>query len=56
MGKMAEFDETFYIRLKKKGKEKSSIIGVGDVRQEISAKAYMQYNQENLNTMDSETW
>jgi len=55
MGKMAEFDgknPLHQIEKEGEGKDAKYYIGVGDDRQEISAKAYMQYNQENLNTME----
>ena len=55
MGKMAEFDgknPLHQIEKEGEGKDAKYYIGVGDDRQEISAKAYLQYNQENLNTME----
>ena len=54
MGKMSEFDgknPLHQIEKEGQGKDAKYFIGVGDERQEISAKAYMQYNTENLNTM-----
>ena len=53
MGKMAEFDGKNPLhQIEKEGEGKDAKYYVGDDRQEISAKAYMQYNQENLNTME----
>lgn len=54
MGKMSEFDSKnplHQIEKEGQGQDAKYFIGVGDDRQEISAKAYMQYNTENLNTM-----
>lgn len=54
MGKMAEFDgKNPMHQIEKDGEGKDAVyyIGVGEERQEISSKAYLQYNQENLNTI-----
>jgi len=54
MGKMAEFDgKNPMHQIEKEGEGKDAVyyIGVGEERQEISSKAYLQYNQENLNTI-----